>query len=176
MDKRPDLVTVETERLRLRPYRADDHAALHRMTAQAHTFRWSHRGPMTSEESWTLLLRHIGHWACFGWGAFAVEEKSSGEVIGQAGLSSFNRDLGPRFDPWPEMTWSLDEGSQGRGYATEAARAALDWIERSRGGRRTVCLIHEGNDASFRVAERLGYRRFDALPYRGYPAVLLERG
>ena len=165
---------IESERLVLRPYRPSDHEALHRIFAEPAMFAYSHRGPMTTEESWALLLRQIGHWAAFGFGIFGIRERRSGELIGEAGPSDFRRRLGPSFDPFPEMTWSIAPAAQGRGYAREAAAAVLDWLSASAPAR-TVCLIHEGNEASLRVAESLGYRSFASLVYRGYPARLLER-
>jgi RimJ/RimL family protein N-acetyltransferase len=168
-------VRIETQRLVLRRYRADDHECVLRLASDPEIFRYSHHGALGSEESWSMLLRHVGHWAERGWGVFGVEEKETGALVGQAGLSDFRRRLGPRFDGAPEITWSFETSSQRRGYATEAARAALDWYDRAHGPTRTVCLIHEQNAASLRVAEKLGYQEFDRRHYKGYPAILLER-
>ena len=167
---------IETERLLLRPYRTSDHEAMHRIFSDSAMFAYSHRGPMTTEESWSLLLRQIGHWTAFGFGIFGVRERNSGELVGEAGPSDFRRGLGAAFDPFPEMTWSIAPAAQGRGYAREAAAAVLGWLRASAAPARTVCLIHEGNEPSLRVAESLGYRSFASLAYRGYPAQLLERG
>jgi RimJ/RimL family protein N-acetyltransferase len=169
-------VRLETDRLSLRPWRTSDYEALHRIFSDPAMFRFSHRGPMSSEESWSLLLRQIGHWAAFGHGVFAVIEKASGALIGEAGPGEFRRGLGPDFDPFPEMTWSILPDAQGNGYAAEAAAAALAWARGEMGVRRTVCLIHTGNEASLRVATGLGYRPTRELDYRGYPARLFERG
>lgn len=169
-------IRLATSRLLLRQYRAQDHDCVHRLASDPEIFRYSHHGPLESEESWSMLLRHIGHWAVRGWGVFGVEDKKSGVLIGQAGLSDFRRRLGPRFDGVPEITWSFEPKTQGLGYATEAAQAALDWIEQQHALSRTVCLIHAQNLASLRVADKLGYREFERVQYRGYPAILFERG
>ncbi len=174
--KAADGPLIESERLVLRPYRPSDHEALHRIFSDPEMFAYSHRGPMTTEESWSLLLRQIGHWSAFGFGIFGVREKHSGELVGEAGPSDFRRGLGSAFDPFPEMTWSISPGAQGRGYAREAAAAVLDWLRTSADPARTVCLIHEDNEPSLRVAASLGYRSFASLAYRGYAAKLLERG
>jgi len=166
---------LETRRLVLRTYTAGDHDCVHRLSSDPEIFRYSHHGPLASEESWSMLLRHAGHWTLRGWGVFGVEEKDSGQLVGQAGLSDFRRRLGPRFDGVPEITWSFEPRAQDRGYATEASEAALAWIEREHEAARTVCLIHEKNAASLRVAEKLGYREFERRDYRGYPAILFER-
>ena len=166
---------LETPRLVLRTYTAADHDCVHRLSSDPEIFRYSHHGPLPSEESWSMLLRHAGHWTLRGWGVFGVVEKESGQLVGQAGLSDFRRRLGPRFDGVPEITWSIEPRLQDRGYATEASEVALDWIEREHGAARTVCLIHEQNATSLRVAEKLGYREFERRDYRGYPAILFER-
>jgi RimJ/RimL family protein N-acetyltransferase len=168
-------IRVETPRLVLRRYRPSDHDCVLRLASDPETFRYSHHGALGPEESWSMLLRHVGHWAARGWGVFGVEEKASGALIGQAGLSDFRRNLGPSFDGAPEITWSFERAAQCRGYATESARAALDWHARVHGPARTVCLIHRDNAPSLRVAEKLGYREFERRDYRGYAAVLLER-
>jgi RimJ/RimL family protein N-acetyltransferase len=136
---------------------------------------YSERGPMTPEESWARLLRHAGQWALRGCGIFAVEEKETGELVGEAGFADFRRGLGADFDPFPEASWTIRPDRQGRGYATEAAGAALAWLAGTRGEAHTVCLIHTDNIASHRVAAKLGYTPFRTLDYRGYPAQLLRR-
>lgn len=171
-----ELPEIETARLRLRVYRADDHAALHRITSRPETFEFSERGPMSCDESWSRLLRHAGHWALVGHGLFAVEEKATGELVGEVGLADFRRGLGPAFDGFPEASWTLAKDVWGRGYAYEAALAAHEWTAQRLGIGRSVCLIHRDNACSFRLADRLGYVAFAEAAYRGYPAVMMERG
>ncbi len=168
-------VVVETPRLVLRMYGRRDRENLHRRLSDPEMFHFSHRGPMSHEESWSMLLRHVGHWQLCGYGVFAVVEKGSGRVIGETGVCDFQRRLGPEFDNFPEITWSIDTAFQGRGYAPEAAAAALDWLDHEYGKKRTVCLIHEDNAASIAVAEKLAYRRFNRCPYRNYTAFLMVR-
>lgn len=167
---------VETRRLRLRRPGPADLPAFAEMARDPSMFLYSERdGAMTEEEAWSLLLRHIGYWTARGYGVFAVEEKASGRFVGQVGPSDFHRELGPDFDDWPELTWSIAAPARGRGYATEAAAAALDWLRGRSAPKRSVCLIHEGNAASLRVADHLGYLPFRRCRFRGYPAILLAR-
>lgn len=168
-------VRIETERLVLRVPDARDFDDYFAMTADPETFRYSERGPMSSDEAWTRLLRQIGHWVVLGYGLFAIEEKASGRFVGEAGLGDFRRNLGPSFDDAPEAAWSLAGWAQGSGYATEAAEAALVWMERKFAIGRTVCLIHSDNAPSIRVARKLGYSVFEERNYRGYPALIHER-
>jgi RimJ/RimL family protein N-acetyltransferase len=166
---------IESERLVLRSYRPEDFEALHAISAAPAMWTYSNRGPMTPEESWARLLRHAGHWSLYGYGIFAIEEKASGAFVGEAGVGHFRRGLGGDFDPFPEASWTIRPDCHGLGYATEAAEAALAWMARLR-ARRAVCLIHVENMASRRVAEKLGFGRLRAVDYRGYRAMLMQRG
>jgi RimJ/RimL family protein N-acetyltransferase len=145
------------------------------MSAAAEMWFYSERGAMTPDESWARLLRHAGHWALMGYGIFAVEEKESGRLAGEAGFADFHRRLGPDFDPFPEASWTIRPEMQGRGYASEAARAATLWLEAHRGPTAAVCLIHRDNAPSLRVAEKLGFAPTRPVEYRGYPAILFRR-
>lgn len=167
-------VRIETERLLLRPPQADDFKPYFEMCADPETFRHSERGPMSSDEAWSRLLRHAGHWSLLGHGLFTLIDKQSGRFAGEAGLGDFRRALGTGYDDCPEAGWAVAPWARGRGLATEAMRAALDWIE-SFGPRRSVCLIHADNQASIRVAAKLGYRQYDERLYRGYRALMFER-
>lgn len=175
MDLAPRHVLIETDRLILRVHGAQDAEPYSEMSADAEIFRFSDRGPMGADEAWTRLLRNVGHWSLLGYGVFAIEEKQSGRFVGDAGFSDFRRQLGGRFDAYPEGTWTISRWAQGRGYATEAAGAALRWIEARFAARRTVCLIHVENHVSIRVAQKLGYAPFETCTYKGYPATLFER-
>ena len=168
-------VRIETERLVLRVFTSSDLDYYLALSSDADTFLFSERGPLSSEEAWTRLLRHVGHWGLLGYGLFAVEEKESGRFVGEAGLGDFRRQLGAGFDGVPEASWSMTRWARGRGYATEAAKAALNWLEQEQAVDRTVCLIHRDNKASLNVARKLGYGVYDECVYRGYPALLHQR-
>ncbi len=170
-----DDVRLETRRLILRAFTIEDFDGYFALSSDPDNYLHSERGPFTSDEAWTRLLRHVGHWALLGYGLFAIEEKGSGRFIGEAGFSDFRRQLGPEFDGAPEASWSVASWAQGRGYATEAAKAALNWIETALAVPRTVCLIHRDNAPSVTVARKLGYSVIEERSYRGYPALLHER-
>jgi RimJ/RimL family protein N-acetyltransferase len=165
----------ETERLVLRVLGVEDFDDYFAVAGDPETFRYSHRGGMSSDEAWTRLLRQVGHWHLLGWGLFAVEEKATGRFVGEVGLGDFRRGLGADFDGVPEAGCTIARWAQGSGYATEAMEGALCWIERKLAPPRTVCLVHHQNRASIRVAEKLGYRSFAQRTYRGFDAILFER-
>ena len=122
-------------------------------------------------------MRYAGHWSLLGFGYWAVEEKETGRFVGDVGLSDFRRELPAKlnFSTAPEAGWVLSPAFHGRGYATEAVRAALAWGEAHLGAKRFVCLIHPENIASLRVAEKTGFKPYARTRYKDAPAMLLER-
>src|SRR6266581_2816200 len=71
--------------------------------------------------------------------------------------------------------WAVDRARWGRGYATEAARAAADWVHRTLGADHVVHFIHERNVRSIRVAEKLGAKRDGTCKLFGTIDVLVYR-
>jgi RimJ/RimL family protein N-acetyltransferase len=166
---------IETFRLRLRPHRVDDfnrYLPLWRVPEPPGTHAPVN---LTPEDAWSRLLRFVGHWSHFGYGLFVVEERVTGEIVGEVGLAHFMRGIGPRFDDAPEAAWRVLATRRGAGIAGEAMTAALEWFDGTVAADRTVCLIHTANTRSIRVATRLGYRPFGQTEFRGAPAALLER-
>lgn len=167
---------VEADRLLLRQCIPSDLAQYARLWQQPEEDGIPQPAPLTTEEVWARLLRLIGHWASFGYGLFVVEEKATGEIIGEVGFADFRRGLGDGFDGYPEAAWRMDHSRRGLGYASEAMAAATKWLERKVKPCRTVCMIHPGNAPSLPLARRLNYAEFDRRPYKGYGAmILLER-
>jgi len=170
-----DDVWIETERLVLRVHRGDDFPAYFQMLSDPDAFRFSTFQPMSGDEAWNRLLWNIGHWSLLGYGLFAVVEKASGRLVGEVGLGDFRRLLGAQFDPYPEASWIITGWAQGQGYATEAATAALDWMETRFAAKRTVCLVNSDDCESLTLARKLGYLPFAKRAYQGHAAVLHER-
>ncbi|QJU59578.1 GNAT family N-acetyltransferase [Sphingomonas sp. AP4-R1] len=171
----PQPVRIETERLILRLHRPDDLAGRLAMTNDDAVVRFIGGETQDEEENWTRILRYNGHWALFGWGVFAIEEKASGAFIGEAGFADFHRGLGDDFDPYPEGAWVFSGAAQGKGYATEVMEAAIAWRERRFGPSRMVCLIAHENQASLRVAAKLGFAPFAERRYHDVQRILLAR-
>jgi RimJ/RimL family protein N-acetyltransferase len=74
-----------------------------------------------------------------------------------------------------ELGWALNHRVHGKGYATEAVRAAVLWGEAHFGSARTVCLINPENLASIRVAEKCGYKQFQRTTHKGHPTTIFAR-
>ena len=107
-------------------------------------------GVMDRASSWSRMAEYIGHWALRGYGQWAVVERSSGELVGRCGLWF------P--EGWPELEvgWTLAHSVWGRGYATEAGAASIEWGRSTLGLTRIASVISPGNERSIAVAERLG--------------------
>ncbi len=166
---------IETPRLILRRLRREDFDSLFQMVADSEMWRFSERPPMTSEEAWSLLLRHEGSWRVVGYGVLALQEKVGGGFVGLAGFSDFCRRIGRDFDLYPEITWSIIPSAQGQGYATEAGEAAARWLDGQTRYKRSVCLVRRDNQASLAVARKLGYEPYRTLEYKDNLTVLLQR-
>ena len=151
----PAAPTLETPRLILRGWRKEDFAPYAAMLADEETARFitAPGRALSPAEAWDQTAWLIGHWQMLGYGMFVVEERATGAFLGR---------VGPLRPPrWPafEIAWSLAPAARGKGYATEAARAAIDWSFDNLPLDRIVSTIHPLNLASRRVAERLGERR-----------------
>jgi RimJ/RimL family protein N-acetyltransferase len=166
---------LETERLKLRGHRLDDFAACAAMWADPVVSRQLGRKPFTEEESWTRLLRYVGHWALLGFGYWVVEEKSSGSFAGEVGFADYKRDMQSPVKELPEIGWVLAARAHGKGYATEAARAAIAWGDDHFSLSRTTCIVSPDNLRSIRVAEKCGYRNLELTQYKGKPIIAFVR-
>jgi RimJ/RimL family protein N-acetyltransferase len=148
---------METQRLRLRAHRADDFAACVAMWSDPVITRYTIGDPSPPQRTWLRILAYRGHWDLMGFGYWAVEEQATGCYIGELGFADFKRGIEPAIEGVPELGWALISQAHGKGYATEALKAAVSWGDAHLGAARTVCIIHRDNQRSFRVADKLGY-------------------
>jgi RimJ/RimL family protein N-acetyltransferase len=141
--------TLETPRLILRPPILADLDGWAAMMADEETARFI-GGVAPRSSCWRQLTMMAGSWALEGFGMFSVVEKSSGAWVGR---------IGPwRPDGWPgdEVGYGLSRDHWGKGYAVEAAAAAMDWAVDHLGWTDIIHCIDERNIASQGVARRLG--------------------
>ena len=150
----PTAPTLETERLVLRGWRPEDFAPYCAMLADAETARFvtRHGRPYGPREVWAEMAFLAGHWQLRGYGMFVVEERATGAFLGRVGP------LQPEGWPGFEIAWGLTPEARGKGYAVEAARAAIRWSFETLGIEAVISLIDPRNEASRRVAERVGER------------------
>lgn len=171
----PDIPVLETERLVLRGFRPDDLDAMTAMWAMPEVVRYIGGTPLSREQSWTRLLRHIGMWSVMGFGFWGIADKASGRLIGEAGFHEMRRDITPSIENTMEAGWGLVPAAHGRGYASEALNAMWSWAEANRKGAPVTCVIDPRNAASLRLAERHGFRELARSTYQGSDIVVLRK-
>lgn len=156
-------VLLETERLRLRTFVDSDWQGLHEHFSDAECTRYTYRRALTEAATWRALASMAGHWLLRGYGPYAVEEKSSGAVIGT---------VGPWYPiewPEPEIKWALSRRFWGKGYASEAARAVQRMAHEHMPGLALISLIDSRNAASIRLALSVGATLERELEFAGSP-------
>jgi RimJ/RimL family protein N-acetyltransferase len=146
------MVRLETERLILRPFADSDFDNYAAICADPEVTRHmtATGAPLPRWEAWRSFAMFVGHWQLRGYGVWGLEEKATGRFLGRTGLHN------P--DGWPgiEVGWMLDRSAWGKGYATEAGRAALAWAVEKLRLKHIISVIQPENTRSIQVAERLG--------------------
>ena len=166
---------LETPRLKLRGHRLDDFVHSAAMWADPKVTQYAGGKPLTEEESWGRFLRYIGHWRLLGFGYWVVEEKATGNFVGEIGFADYKRGLQPSIQGVPEIGWVLASPAHGRGFATEAVRAVVAWGDAHFRSARTACIIAPENLASIRVALKCGYQGPQPATYKGKPTLMYFR-
>jgi RimJ/RimL family protein N-acetyltransferase len=156
---------LESPRLRLRRWRPEDRVPFAAINAEPGVQRYL--SPMTRESSDAMLDRIDAHFAQYGWGFWAVEERGSGTVIGLCGLAHVRWKA--FFTPAIEIGWRLSTAWQRKGLAREAAETALDFAFHSLRLSRVVSFTVPGNTASWRLMERLGMRKIGEFDHPNLP-------
>jgi RimJ/RimL family protein N-acetyltransferase len=144
-----DEVLIETERLVLRPLQLADFDAFAEFARDPYAARFL-GGPQARSVAWRSFMTMAGAWHLQGISMFSVLLRTSGEWIGR---------VGPWYpDGWPgtEVAWGILPRYWGKGYATEAAAASMDWAFDTLGWEDVIHTIDPRNEASIQVARKLG--------------------
>ena len=112
---------LETDRLVLRAWRDDDLDPFSQMMADADVARFIAGSALSRNDAWRTMATFIGHWALRGFGFWVVERKSDGAFLGRVGLWQPEGWVGM------EVGWALARPCWCNGYASEAAKASLDY-------------------------------------------------
>ena len=166
---------LETERLRLRPWRKDDFRPYHALLQHPEVHRHFGPEPMGAEECWRRLTAAVGNWQFNGFGTWAAERKDDCKLIGSVGIFTAWRDLKPEFGEEPEMGWIFAAETHGKGMASEACHAVIDWTEASLPPTPIWAIIAPANEPSLKLAAKLGFERLHETPYHTDPTVVLKR-
>lgn len=158
---------LQTERLRLRMLRESDFDAYAEMCADAEVMRHIGDGkPLERPMAWRNMATMLGHWTLRGYGIYGVEEQATGAFVGRIGF--WNPEGWPGF----EVGWTLHRRYWGRGYATEAAQACVNFAFTALNQPQISSLIHPENAASIRVAQRVGETLVGRTEVFGKPALI----
>lgn len=157
---------IETERLVLTGRTPADFAPYAAIWRDPIVTRFTSGEPVAIEDSWRAFGRLAGVWLLFGYGPWIVREKATGIFVGDVGPCEYGRDSEPRLEPAIEFGWMLAPAMHGKGYATEALGATIEWM-RANGPRRPFCaMIDPDNAASQRVAAKHGFARSGNVVYK----------
>jgi len=173
-DERPGAWTLETSRLVLRPMEPGDFDGLYVIwrDPEVMQFIYPDGWPHSLETSRAAFDFLAGQFERDGFGQWVVVERERRAMIGYCGFKA---------TPDPvvgELLYGLVTGRWGRGYATEAARAALAYGFGPAGFRRVVASAVVGHDASMRVLQKVGLERERVETVDGRAEVVfgLDRG
>ena len=161
---------IDTGRMVLRRFYEHDLEAFFQLCSRPAVIRYAQSTPVASLDEARELMNTapFRDYATHGYGRFACVWKESGEVIGFSGLKYVaeigDTELGYRF--FPEY-W-------GKGLATEAGRASIEFARADLGLKRLVAMVHPENVASARVVSKLGFSVERKLPYSGLRGVEVD--
>ncbi len=151
------MTVIETDRLRLRDWRAADVAPFAACTNTPNVMRWL--GGVKTDAEMAELIAKLGRWqAERGFTFWAVERKDDAALLGFCGLKIADTPGSP-IEGDPEIGWRLREDAWGQGYAREAAAASLDFAFATLGLPHVVAITFIENVASWGLMERLGMTR-----------------
>jgi RimJ/RimL family protein N-acetyltransferase len=157
-----DIPTIKTDRLILRPFTENDAEELHCILAQEGVLRYfPTTDPPPLDRVQKLIAKQLEHWDKHGFGWWAVEPKSEGELIGWNGLQYL-----PETEEI-EIGFLLSKPHWGQGFATEGAREGLKYGFETLGLETIVGIVHPENIASQGVLEKLGLTFNNEAEYFG---------
>jgi RimJ/RimL family protein N-acetyltransferase len=160
---------IETERLWLRQFRAEDLAAHRAAVDDDPAVTWAHvRLPLA--DSLRRWADRLDGWSHDGFGMWIAAERSSGRIIGHCGLQRLEG------GDEVEVGYYFGRASWGQGYATEAARACLRFGFHDRDLARIVAVVRLENQPSRRVLEKIGMRHERDGHFYGFDAALYGIG
>ena len=156
---------LSTERLVLRPVTADDHAALLAHWTQPDVRRFLFDGAaLSAAEVAETIEESIGDFAARGFGIWLIELGSAASLVSTAAGLVGTAGLRPLGDTGLEIFYSLAPGAWGHGYATEAARAVVEYGLGPLALPEVLAEVDEGNAASVAVVTRLGMTPYAVVP------------
>lgn len=159
---------LETERLTLREWNEGDAEVMYLLNSDAEVMRYTGDIHFDSVPHALELIQNYTHYATYGYGRWATILKETGEFIGWCGLK-YHPD-----DDVVDLGYRFFKKHWGKGYASEAGRACLDYGFEHLGLERIVAHAMVENTASERVMQKIGMTRVGLDTCEGHPAVVYE--
>lgn len=162
----------QTERLLLRPPTPEDRALYHAHFTQPEIERWLRPPPLPPFNRGALdelAEGDLAHWVDHGFGPWVLIDRQTGAFAGRGGLHWTTVEEMAMI----ELAWSVEPSLHGNGYATEMAKAAVEWA-RELEFEELVALVLPSNVASRRVAEKTGCGRAGEVEHAGLAHLLFR--
>jgi RimJ/RimL family protein N-acetyltransferase len=166
---------IVSGRVRLRPLHENDLTDFAAIVADGETMRFLRHGVgLSGDEAADLLDEFISDGEEHEFGYWAVEDRRDGELLGYLGLMPYDRKIG-------DLEFLIARSKWGRGFATEAARAAVRLAFDTLRLTEVVAAVHPANRRAHRVLEKVGMsHRHDIRDAHGlkmhlYAVTALER-
>ena len=140
--------TLTTQRLILRAPRLSDFAAWEGYYTSPRSVHEG--GPFDRAQAWRIWAADVALWQLRGYGAFGVDDRTTGAHLGDVGIYQ-----SAEF-PGPELGWFVVPEAEGRGIAQEAAQAVLAWLRDSTDWPHVTSIIDPANARSIALGLRLG--------------------
>jgi RimJ/RimL family protein N-acetyltransferase len=155
--------TIDTARLRLRPFSPDDAPAYHAaVLSDADVMRYLPTGePLPAAHTGPVLDRIRDHWEQYSYGLWAVIHRADDRLIGHCGLHMLPEGTDV------EVAYALAKAYWGQGLAAEAARASLRYGFETLGLERIIAVAMPANTPSLRVMEKIGMAYQGVIPAYG---------
>lgn len=171
-----DVPVLETERLVMRGFEEANFPNFAALLSDPVVMKHIGGKPFSVEESWRKYMSLRGAWQLLGFGYWDVFEKDGGQYVGYVGFCDFYREIEPSIEGRPEIGWVVAQRVQGKGYATEAAKASMGWGVPRFEGVKPVCVMDPDYPATKNVAIKCGFEELALTEYHGEPFLIMEHG
>jgi RimJ/RimL family protein N-acetyltransferase len=150
------MIIIETKRLILRTWKTKDAQPFFQINQDPKVIEFL-RGPLTRDQVKDFISAQNAQQKKHGYSLFATELKATGELIGFIGLNY--TDWPAPFTPAVEIGWRLGSQFWGQGYATEGAKAVMDFAFNKIGLEKIVSFTVPANKRSIKIMEKTGMKR-----------------
>ena len=157
-----EIPTITTQNLRLRPFTLTDAPTMHQILSGQDVLRYfPNTQPPPLEGAERMIGCLLSHWQERGYGLWAVELRQTNTLLGRCGLQYI-----PETDE-VEIDFILDRTVWGRGFATEAGQASMQFGFNELGLSTIIGIVHPENLGSQRVLSKIGMQKIEETEYFG---------